>query len=751
MKLRSVLSVAAIGANLCSIALFASGARAQCASGQPCDVGLWAGPWEWNSDVCASYTCVAPVQAVEFYHGALIPRGRYAGDVLLMRTYTDPNCGTVPFPQRRLESWLFRPDAPTELLLISSSGPGGATVIPANMACAAESWDRNGRLILAGGFALNREVFRFNPNNLGSIVLPWVDGYQLPGGGESCSTNVIAWKANTAGPWTQIGDMFIPRYYATVIPMLRPSLQSPGQCTNGYGGANLVLGGPPSRTDNEGSEVLEILDPTGTAWSCPVLPVGYPQSFHGLPYPAPALKEDYTRHSDPAGFPPTPMMDSYPRAFQLSASTGRQVFVAGHTRTDPGQSPAYDPNYASTPVPNGRETWTMKLPYGGSGPSAWQLWRSPELTPERIYGNSVLLHTRDSFGSLTPDRVLTIAGVASLPTAAVQEYDAQGNAAASSAQWIDKTSLLSPRVYSNSVVLPDGTILVVGGNRIDHDHPTACTPVGDPEFRPELYDPQAGPSNLGTTRYMAASNAVSSSSWPVPFSVNGGVSPLPRLYHSMAMLLPDASVFVVGGRIFNNNQATWTPPTSCPALPSPPYYPDSRLSGEIFYPPYLFDGNQFTDRPTIDGLVLSNVSYQALSPGQNALTFPVDVTTISGTIGKVVLARPAAVTHHFDSDQRHIELLFTGGSLPGQAQQLTIEAPSDDIAPPWLLHVVRAGGAHRRTARALRRAVHSTAVGPSVRCVSEAHPASRDAPWFFGRESCALRARRPRRRLDQGA
>ena len=105
-------------------------ARAQCGTGQYCDVGQWAGPWEWNYDVCSSYGCPQSA-ALEFYHGALIPKGRYAGDVLLLRThrYPLPNCTS----NSTLESWLFRADMPAELLLIQHD------VVPASMACAGES------------------------------------------------------------------------------------------------------------------------------------------------------------------------------------------------------------------------------------------------------------------------------------------------------------------------------------------------------------------------------------------------------------------------------------------------------------------------------------------------------------------------------------------------------------------------------------------------------------------------------------
>ena len=60
---------------------------------------------------------------------------------------------------------------------------------------------------------------------------------------------------------------------------------------------------------------------------------------------------------------------------------------------------------------------------------------------------------------------------------------------------------------------------------------------------------------------------------------------------------------------------------------------------------------------------------------------------------KVTLHRPAAVTHHYDMNNRYIELAFSGGSGAG-SHQLT--APRVDVAPPgyYLLFLLeeRAGG-----------------------------------------------------------
>jgi hypothetical protein len=79
--------------------------------------------------------------------------------------------------------------------------------------------------------------------------------------------------------------------------------------------------------------------------------------------------------------------------------------------------------------------------------------------------------------------------------------------------WREIAPMANPRWFLNSVLLPDGTLFVVGGGRVQ-DH--------DPVMDPEIFDPVA---ETWTT--------------DVPMVV-------PRLYHSTALLLPDGRVWVAG-------------------------------------------------------------------------------------------------------------------------------------------------------------------------------------------------------------
>jgi hypothetical protein len=105
----------------------------------------------------------------------------------------------------------------------------------------------------------------------------------------------------------------------------------------------------------------------------------------------------------------------------------------------------------------------------------------------------------------------------------------------------------------------------------------------------------------------------------------------PRLYHSTALLLPDARVLVSGGGRFNGTNE-----------------PTDQPSGEIFAPPYLFKG----PRPTISS-VPAQISY-----GQ---TFAVQ-TSDAANIASVALMRTGSVTHSIDMNQRYVPLSFTASS-----------------------------------------------------------------------------------------
>ena len=116
-------------------------------------------------------------------------------------------------------------------------------------------------------------------------------------------------------------------------------------------------------------------------------------------------------------------------------------------------------------------------------------------------------------------------------------------------------------------------------------------------------------------------------------------------------------------------------------MPPQPLTPESQWTGEIYLPPYLHRGA----RPTIDS------APSAALFNENSSTFrrfDVGIVLAEATsLQKFVLLRPASVTHHFDADQRYIELQHEFSSIvedPATNEaiyQYRIASPSFDKGP----------------------------------------------------------------------
>ena len=199
-------------------------------------------------------------------------------------------------------------------------------------------------------------------------------------------------------------------------------------------------------------------------------------------------------------------------------------------------------------------------------------------------------------------------------------------------RWHAVAPLQHARVMPDAVLLPDGSVFVLGGSargRADH----AVHPV----FASELFDP--------VTR-----------SWRTLANMR-----VPRLYHSTALLLPDGRVLAAGKDSLYN--------------PAPYNYPELRV--EIFSPPYLFRGA----RPRVTA-----------APTQLAFGETFDVRCPdAGTIRSAVLMRCGAVTHSFNMDQRSVALDIRGAA--GDRVSLTAP-PNGAVAPPgaYMLFLLNAAG-----------------------------------------------------------
>ena len=200
-----------------------------------------------------------------------------------------------------------------------------------------------------------------------------------------------------------------------------------------------------------------------------------------------------------------------------------------------------------------------------------------------------------------------------------------------------KAPLNHERMHVNAVILPDRTILAAGGGVTREA--SVATAVVDPQggrevFEAEIYNP-------------------ASDTWTVTAPAT-----VARLYHSVALLLPDGRVVAAGGNPDKGSQVAWLPPD-----------PFEEMRLEIFSPPYLFWKNT---RPAI-----------ATAPGEIHYSTQFAIATPQAAqIRWVSLISPGLTTHSFNSTQRLVDLPFTAG-----AGQLNATVPAErTIAPPgWYM------------------------------------------------------------------
>jgi hypothetical protein len=231
----------------------------------------------------------------------------------------------------------------------------------------------------------------------------------------------------------------------------------------------------------------------------------------------------------------------------------------------------------------------------------------------RDYGSAVMYE---------PGKVLMaggnprITGVPSsmIPTATAEVIDLNDPNPA----WRQVAPMALARRQLNLTLLPDGTVLATGGTQSPGFNDATA-----PAYTAEWFDP-------------------ATEAWTTLAAMR-----IARIYHSLAMLLPDGRVLSAGGGL---------PPSSGGGI----NHPDA----EIYSPPYLFRG----PRPVITSTP-SRVSY-----GQ---AFPIG-TPDASRIATVRWIRLSSVTHSFNESQRSNRLPFTV-----TREALFATAPTDsNLCPP---------------------------------------------------------------------
>jgi len=198
-------------------------------------------------------------------------------------------------------------------------------------------------------------------------------------------------------------------------------------------------------------------------------------------------------------------------------------------------------------------------------------------------------------------------------------------------------SMAHKRIFANAVILPNGETLIVGGQ-------SQGEPFHDETWEgvPEIYSPKTN-------------------SWrPVARHST------PRVYHSWAMLLPDATVLVGGSGLLQDTDT-------------------NHFDAQIYQPPYLFtaDGKSTVQRPTIS-TIDKTATYKI--GGNITITTDIEVDDAS-------LIRYSAATHALNNDLRRIHAKLVPVGNPSD-KKYSLAIPKDPgVALPgyWMLFALRNG------------------------------------------------------------
>ena len=187
-------------------------------------------------------------------------------------------------------------------------------------------------------------------------------------------------------------------------------------------------------------------------------------------------------------------------------------------------------------------------------------------------------------------------------------------------------SLAKGRKHLNATLLPDRTVLVTGGSGRNEAAPLATNEA-------EVYDPEAD-----TWRTLATASVT-------------------RMYHSVALLLPDGRVVTAGGNPKQGTHVRWDND------------PNEEMRLEIYSPPYLFKG----PRPVISA-VRTEWRY-----GQTVNISSPD----AGHVQWVSLIRPGSTTHSFNTSQRLVDLPIAAQAAG--SVQVTVPAEPNLAPPGWYM------------------------------------------------------------------
>jgi hypothetical protein len=277
----------------------------------------------------------------------------------------------------------------------------------------------------------------------------------------------------------------------------------------------------------------------------------------------------------------------------------------------------------------------------------------------RTWGNSVMFDE----GKILVTGGSVVRGFDATQSGMVIELNSSGGV---SAQAIPEMRF--KRSFQNSVVLPTGDVLIIGGNTTGKQmvdgsnsliadpnapfatyapNPDGC-PVGDPVCTDARNAKKRWPSDKPTeTVYTPEVYSPSKNTWRDMNDMS-----TPRNYHSVALLLEDGRVLAAGGGLCGRICAS--------------NHPD----GEIYEPAYLFnpDGS-LANRPVVQNVPTS------IGTGQQ---FTVTMGSLGdgSAISKFTLIKLSAVTHGINTDLRYFEFSENKDEAEGRTHFEQLSATS---------------------------------------------------------------------------
>ena len=311
------------------------------------------------------------------------------------------------------------------------------------------------------------------------------------------------------------------------------------------------------------------------------------------------------------------LLPMYPRAYVVQTGPGKDEWKVAVTAEVQPPLPTGEALRAYDPFEYNGNTYLLDVlgaladpkrdvpPDPGAPAKHWELVATALASHDS--GAGAALWTLDGKGEARSQQVALFGGDR---VATVEMIDF----AARDPEWVRQDDLLQPVTQNNAVVLPDGQVVVLGGQAGGR---------GEPEINNYLY--QMFNPKSGKIKPLVATT-------------------VPRHDHSTALLLPDGTVIAMGG---NREELT-------------PGNPDAGVPvAQLYYPPYLFKG----PRPVIKEAP-TDISY-----GQ---PFEVEVSGGAGQIESVVLIRMGPITHNWDWGNRSVKLAVdqAGGG------KLVVKAPA---------------------------------------------------------------------------